>query len=494
MNRVPAGAVMVCGTTSNAGKSTLAAALCRHYARRGARVAPFKGQNMANNSAVTASGHEIGRAQAWQADAAGTPAEVAMNPILLKPTAPGRSQVVVMGRPVGVMTAAEYQRAKPELLGVVLSALEDLRSRHDVVVLEGAGSPAEINLLEGDITNLRIADAAGIPAVVVGDIDRGGVFAALYGTVALLPEAWRARVGGFVLNGFRGDPALLAGAGEDLEARCGVPTLGAIPWLEGLAVDGEDSLALDTAAPAAGTLLDVAVVRLPHLANATDLDPLRVEPGVGLRWVTDRRQVGRPDLLVVPGSKATVADLAWLRARGLDRAILDCPTTVLGICAGHQLLGRRIDDPDGVESEAASTPGLGLLDVTTTFAATKVTRRRTGRVLGAEVAGYQIHHGRVTGAVPGLVDLDDGTPDGAVGQTPAGGVVWGTTLHGLLDADGARAALLADVAARAGVPGFAATGRFGAARERSFDVLADAVEAHLDTAALDRLVAAGARS
>ena len=488
---------MVCGTTSNAGKTTVVAGLCRHYARRGLRVAPFKAQNMANNSAVTPSGHEIGRAQAWQAAAAGASPEVAMNPVLLKPTGPGRSQVVVMGRPAGVMTAVEYHRRKPELLETVLGALDDLRRRYDVVILEGAGSPAEINLLDHDIVNLRVAHEAGIPAVVVGDIDLGGVFAALFGTVALLPDHYRPLVRGFVVNKFRGDPSLLAGAAETLEARCGVPTLGVLPWLDGDALDGEDAMILERAPAGAttlppGGLLDVAVVRFPHLANFTDLDPLRVEPGVSVRFVDDERSVGRPDLLVLPGSKATVADLAWLRSRGLDRAVAACPTTVLGICAGYQMLGRRIEDPDGVESAAPTVEGLGLLDATTRFGAGKVTRLRRGRALGRAVYGYQIHHGRVRATGPALVALEGGESDGCVGTTVAGGTVYGTTLHGLLDDDDYRAVLLAAVAQRAGTT-VVGRGAFEATRQQRIDAVADAVEAHLDLAALDGLVAAGAR-
>ena len=488
---------MVCGTTSNAGKSTLVAGLCRHYARLGARVAPFKAQNMANNSAVTPSGHEIGRAQAWQAAAARSTPEVAMNPVLLKPTGPGRSQVVVMGRPAGVMTAAEYHHHKPQLLGMVLEALAHLRRSYDIVILEGAGSPAEINLLDRDIVNLRLAHEADLPAVVVGDIDLGGVFAALYGTVALLPDHYRERVRGFVLNKFRGDPALLGDATAQLEQRSGVPTLGVLPWLDGPALDGEDALILERPAPDAsgppeGGLLDVAVIRLPHVANFTDLDPLLIEPGVAVRWVDDARTVGHPDLIVLPGSKATGSDLAWLRRRGLDRALGSCPTTVLGICAGYQMLGSVIEDPGRVESEEVSTPGLGLLEARTCFGPEKVTRVRAGQAWGRPVRGYQLHHGRVTASGAPLVVFSDsaGGGDGCEGRTAAGGIVVGTTLHGLLDEDGFRQVFLQAVGRQAGV-GPRGHGSFEQARQRRIDAMADAVEAHLDLAALDRLVAAG---
>ena len=503
---------MVCGATSNAGKSTIAAGLCRHYARQGARVAPFKAQNMSNNSTVTPAGHEIARAQAWQATAAGAEAEVAMNPVLVKPMGDTCCQVVVMGRPFGTMTAAEYHRLKPELFGLVLGALADLRARFDVVILEGAGSPAEINLLDTDIVNLRLAHEADLPAVVVGDIDLGGVFAALFGTVALLPDEYRRRVKGFVINKFRGDLALLSGGTAGLETRAGVPTLGVVPWLEGAETDSEDSLALArplqllptgedavagplsagrTPFPEPGDLLDVAVVRLPHIANFTDVDPLRLEPGVRLRWVADARDVGRPDLLVIPGSKRTVDDLAWLRSRGLDRAVATIHGTVLGICAGYQMLGRTICDPGGVESSHSSVEGLGLLDAVTTFGPDKVTRRRDGRLFGRRASGYQIHHGVVAAWGRALVRLDDGTADGSIGTTPAGGTVWGTTLHGLLEADAARAAFLDRVATKVRKR-VTRAGSFAVAREQRIDRLADTLETHLDLTALDRILSEGA--
>lgn len=488
---------MVCGASSNAGKSTLVAGICRHYARRGLRVAPFKAQNMANNSAVTESGHEMARAQAWQAMAAGAPAEVAMNPVLLKPTGAARSQVVVMGRPVGTMSAAEYHRYKPQLMDTVLGALRDLRSRFDVVVLEGAGSPAEINLLDSDIVNLRLAHAAGVPAIVVGDIDLGGVFAALFGTVALLPEQYRRLVRGFVINKLRGDPHLLLDGPAALEARCGVPTIGVLPWLSGPEIDSEDSLALDRPLseplpdrPASGTdLLDVAVVRLPRIANFTDVDPLRIDPSVALRWVDDPRLIGQPDLLIVPGSKSTIDDLRWLRNRGLDRAIAAVTGTVLGVCAGYQMLGTRIDDPEAVESDEPTAEGLGFLDAATRFQRDKVTRWREGTAFGERARGYQIHHGVVQTAGPPLIQLDGGHTDGTTGRTAAGGVVWGTTLHGLLEDDAVRNRMLQAVAGQT-AKRVACAASFEQARQARIDGWADAVEAHVDLDALDRIVAA----
>ncbi len=466
------GGLMVCGTASDAGKSTLVTGLCRALARRGVRVAPFKAQNMALNSYVTPDGLEIGRAQGVQALAAGLEPDVAMNPILLKPTGERSSQVIVQGRPIGVMTAAEYHAAKPSLLPMVLDALAELRNRFDVVLCEGAGSPAEINLLDHDLANLRIAAEAGLRAVVVGDIDRGGVFAALYGTVALLPDAYRRLVGGFVINKFRGDPALLFDATADIERRCGVPTLGVLPMLapDLVAFDAEDSLALDGPRPASGPAradsLDVAVVRLPYISNVTDLDPLGLEPGVTVRLVRNVGELGRPDLVVLPGTKATVADLAWLRAGGWPAAIETSGADVLGICGGYQMLGDKIDDP--VESGAGVVEGLGWLPVRTVFGAGKVVRR-----VGA--TGYEIHHGRVVGDA-------DTSPDGRVR---------GTSVHGLLEDDAERTALLTAVAGHRGKHFVPAGVSFAAARTARFDALADAIEAHLDGPALERLIEEG---
>jgi len=491
---------MVCGTASDVGKSHVVSGLCRLLARRGVKVAPFKAQNMALNSFVTPSGHEIGRAQGVQALAAGVEPEVAMNPVLLKPTGERTSQVVVLGRPLAHLTAAEYHHHKPQLFSTVLDCLADLRSRFDVVIAEGAGNPAEINLLDHDIVNLRVADAAALPAVVVGDIDRGGVFASLYGTVELLPAALRARVRGFVVNKFRGDPALLETGLADLQRRCGVPTLGVLPWVHDVALDAEDSLALTGRRPLAGRGalgdgLEVAVGMLPRISNFTDFDALAMEPGVALRYVTDGASLGDPDLVVVPGTKATVADLEWLRGRGLDRAIEGARhrgTVVLGICGGYQMLGRRI--LDDVESGRGCVEGLGWLDVETTFGSEKLTRQRRGRALGQRLTGYEIHHGRTTRndaeAWARLDDVYGDEAEGAVADAAgtAGGGVVGTNLHGLFEEDGFRAAFLAAVAQRRGKEFIPAGVSFAAAREAQLDRLADLLEAHLDTRALCALI------
>lgn len=492
------GGLMVCGTTSNAGKTTLVAGLCRSLSRAGVKVAPFKAQNMALNSAVTVTGHEIGRAQYLQAQAAGVVPEVGMNPVLLKPTQERSSQVVVMGKPIGVMSAVEYHEAKPELFSLVLDALADLQARFDVVLIEGAGSPAEINLLPNDIVNLRLADAANLPAIVVGDIDPGGVFASLHGTVAVLPDDLRNRVVGFVINKFRGDPALLLSGTDQLEALSGVPTLGVVPMLDGLRLDAEDSLALDGGldyAPPGGfergdPNLDVAVIRLPRISNFTDLDALALEPDLALRLVTSSRGLGRPDLVVIPGSKATVDDLRWLRSRGLDRAIAELPdtTTVLGICGGYQMLGASIDDD--VESGEGRCDGLGALAVHTSFEHEKVLACRSGAALGERVDGYQIHHGRVR-PLDGAADVEpwltlDG--DEEVGEGYRSGRFFGTSLHGVLDNDGFRRRFLHEVASRAGTTFTPGAVTPAIHRDHELDRLADHLERSIDMTSLCALI------
>lgn len=493
------GGLQVVGCTSDAGKSTLVAGLCRLLARHGVRVAPFKAQNMALNSYVTRDGHEIGRAQAAQALAAGIEPHVSMNPILLKPTGERTSQVVLMGEPMGVMSAAEYHRHKPELWGTVLECLADLRSRFDVVIVEGAGSPAEINLLDHDIVNLRVAREAGLPAVLVGDIDRGGVFAHLFGTVTLLPPDLRAAVQAFVINRFRGDPTLLGDATARLQAETGVPTLGVVPMLDGLWLDGEDSVALGVPVPSAGPPLadplDVAVIRLPRLSNYTDFDALACEPGVGVRYVADPAALGRPDLVVLPGSKATVEDLAWLGSTGLPAAITASGAEVLGICAGFQMLGDRI--VDGVESEVDEVAGLGWLGgVRTQFGAEKVLRR----IDAGDVSGYQIHHGRVqrpeqlAGWVPGASVVGEGTGDELEGAVSADGRVRGTTVHGLFEHDAFRERFLVGLAERRGKRFVPAGVAFADHRARRFDTVADALDAHVDVDAVVALVAKADRA
>ena len=486
------------GTTSDAGKSLVTAGLCRWLAREGVRVAPFKAQNMSNNSMVCADGAEIGRAQWTQAVAARAVPEAAMNPVLLKPGSDRRSHVVLMGRPFGELRAGEWATGRRVLAERAFEAFEDLAGRYDVVIAEGAGSPAEINLREGDYVNMGLARAVGLPVVVVGDIDRGGVLAAMYGTLALLDEADQAHVHGWVVNKFRGDLGLLQPGLRMLEERTSRPVLGVLPFLADVWLDSEDALAIAgwsaVAAArgdaAAGATLSVAVIRFPRVSNATDVDALAAEPGVDVRVTADPDVVAGADLVVLPGTRATLSDLAWLRDRGLDTAVrarAAAGRPVLGICGGHQMLAEVIDDSGGVESDSPATvPGLGLLPTHVTFEPEKVLGTPAGRWRGQDVTAYEIHHGTAR-LVPGARDVEpvlDGWSRGSV---------HGTTWHGAFESDGFRRAFLAEVARQAGVawrprtdvPGFAAR------RDLMLDRLADAVEEHLDTAALVRLMGLG---
>jgi adenosylcobyric acid synthase len=483
------GSLLVAGTTSDAGKSVVTTGICRALSNRGLRVAPYKAQNMSNNSMVTAEGSEIGRAQWVQALAARAEPESAMNPVLLKPGSDLRSHVVVRGRPAGTLVASSFAGERAGLAAAAFAAYDELTSRHDVVVCEGAGSPAEINLRAHDFVNMGLARHGGIPTVLVGDIDRGGVFAAMHGTLALLDEGDQALVAGFVVNKFRGDVGLLRPGLDTLESLTGRPVLGVMPWLPGLWLDSEDSLALrDRPRPAgpAPAALRVAVVVLPRVSNFTDIDALCLEPGVQVSFVDHPRDLATADVVVLPGTRATLADLAWLRETGLADAVAEHAARggiVLGICGGFQMLGALVTDPDGVEGAAgASAAGLGLLDVRTTFGEEKVLRLPRGEALGAAVTGYEIHHGRVE------VGEGDAFPGGA-----RRGSVFGTMWHGSLEGDAFRRAWLREVAGLRGRDGFrAGEVSFPAAREARLETLADAVERHLDVDAVLRLVAVGA--
>ena len=483
------GALLVAGTTSDAGKTIVTTALCRAFARRGLRVAPFKAQNMSNNSMVCATpdgqGAEIGRAQWVQALAAGSEPEAAMNPVLLKPGGDRTSHVVVMGRPGGTLDSGDFVDGRTHLRDAAYAAFDDLLARHDLVVVEGAGSPTEINLRAGDYVNMGLAQHGSIPTIVVGDIDRGGVFAAFFGTLALLSAEDQALVAGFVVNKFRGDLALLRPGLEEIEGLTGREVYGVVPWHPDLWLDSEDALDLDgRRAHESEARLRVAVVRLPRISNFTDVDALGIEPGVDVVFASDARGLAGADLVVLPGTRATIEDLAWLRSRGLDRAITRHAASgkpVLGICGGFQMLGRRILDPDGVEDRAgADVDGLGLLDVTTTFRAEKVLRLPTGAALGAPAHGYEIHHGRVTRH----------SGEEFLGGARAG-AVFGTMWHGSLEGDELRRALLAEVAAAAGTAYEPHEVSFAACRDRRLDLLGDLAEEHLDLDALLDLAQSG---
>ncbi len=482
------GSLLVAGTTSDAGKSVVTTGLCRALSRRGVRVAPFKAQNMSNNSMVTAEGTEIGRAQWVQALAARAEPESAMNPVLLKPGSDLRSHVVVRGRPAGTLDAASFAGERAGLAEAAFTAYDELVARYDVVVCEGAGSPAEVNLRAHDFVNMGLARHGGIPTLLVGDIDRGGVFAAMHGTLALLDAADQALVSGFVVNKFRGDVGLLRPGLDTLEGLTGRPVLGVLPWLPGLWLDSEDSLALRDRVriPAPDReALRVAVVVLPRVSNFTDVDALCLEPGVQVSFVDHPRDLATADVVVLPGTRATLADLAWLRDAGLADAVVAHAArggVVLGICGGAQMLGALVADPEGVEGAAgASVPGLGLLDLVTTFGAEKVLRLPRGEALGAEVSGYEIHHGRV------VVGEGEAFP-GGVRQ----GAVFATMWHGSLEGDAFRRAWLREVAGMLGRDAFrAGEVSFTAAREARLETLADAVEQHLDLDAVLGLIEDG---
>jgi adenosylcobyric acid synthase len=492
--------LLVAGTSSDAGKSVLVAGLCRWLARQGVRVAPFKAQNMSNNSVVTADGGEIGRAQAMQAAAAGLAPSVRFNPVLLKPGGDRTSQVVVLGQVVGEVSALSYRSRKAALLTTVLDTLAGLRAEYDVVICEGAGSPAEINLRADDIANLGLARAAELPVVVVGDIDRGGVFAHLFGTLALLSPADQRLVSGFVINKFRGDPALLSPGLGQLTSLTGRPVYGVLPWDERLWLDAEDSLSYPVdgvvgrpAPPVGDAWLRVGVVRLPRISNATDVEALAVEPGVSVRLVTSAVGLSDVDLVVLPGSKATVADLAWMRETGLAAAVLAhhaAGRPVLGICGGFQMLARSL--VDDVESRAGAVAGLGLLDVDIEFRERKTLANPTGTAFGAAATGYEIHHGVVSrraAGLAGLVTTPDGEPEGALA-----GPVAATHWHGLLENDDVRRVLLGWAAEAAGRSGFrpAPDVSFATLRAEQWDRLGDLVADHLDTAAVRSLIEHGA--
>ena len=480
--------IMIQGTMSNAGKSLLCAGLCRIFKQDGYRVAPFKSQNMALNSFITADGGEMGRAQVVQAEAAGIAPDVRMNPILLKPTTDVGSQVIVAGQVQGNMRAMEYYRRKREFLPAVMEAYNSLASQYDIIVIEGAGSPAEINLKQEDIVNMGLAKLVDAPVLLVGDIDRGGVFAQLYGTVALLEEEERARIKGTIVNKFRGDRSILEPGIGTLEKLCGVPVAGVIPYTH-VDIDDEDSLTerFDRNSTER-KLVDIAVIRLPRISNFTDFSPFERYANVSLRYVDKVADLHKPDMILLPGTKSTIADLKWLRQSGLEAAIqkaASAGTLVFGVCGGYQMLGRSVSDPEQVEAAGITQiQGIGLLDMDTVFRGEKVQTQTTGTFGGLEgmlaglnglsYTGYEIHMGRSREKLPPV----QGT-----------GNVYGSYIHGIFDAPGVSDEILKAICTQKGLD-FAALGTFDldAYKERQYDLLADAVRGGLDMDLVYRIV------
>ncbi|MBM4447450.1 MAG: cobyric acid synthase [Chloroflexi bacterium] len=491
---MPAKTLMIQGTASSVGKSIIVAGLCRIFRQDGFKVAPFKAQNMALNSFATKEGGEIGRAQAVQAEAAGVEPSVHMNPVLLKPEADASSQVIVLGKVAKSLKASQYYSHTPNLLKIIESSLNRLLSAYDIVVIEGAGSPAEINLKEREIVNMRVAKMANAPVLLTGDVDRGGVFASLVGTLELLTEQERDLIKGFVINKFRGDLKLLKPGLDILEKRTGKPVLGVIPYFRDINIAQEDSVYLDErqTSSANGTV-DVAVIRLPHISNYDDLDPLE-EQGCTVRYVSNTSELGNPDLLILPGTKSTVADLMHLQQQGLAQAIIHRARSgipVIGICGGYQMLGKSIHDPDKIESKQDSIAGLGLLNSTTIFHNDKTTKQVKARVAAdkgllkglkdIEVTGYEIHMGQTSSrdCQPALhiFETSQGKVnyfDGAVGNN---GLIFGTYIHGLLHNATFTHLLLNRLQQLRKLPETSAT---SISKQEIYDKLADIIRQNLD--------------
>lgn len=479
--------IMIQGTMSNAGKSLLAAGLCRVLKQDVYRVAPFKSQNMALNSFITKDGGEMGRAQVVQAEAAGIEPDVRMNPILLKPTTDVGSQVIVNGRVQGNMPAMEYYRRKRDFIPAVMEAYESLAREYDIIVIEGAGSPAEINLQENDIVNMGLARMVDAPVLLVGDIDRGGVFAQLYGTVALQSEEDRRRIKGVVVNKFRGDRAILEPGLKTLEELCGVPVAGVVPYLH-VDIDDEDSLSERFGRDKETRLIDIAVIRLPRISNFTDFSPFERYENVSLRYVERARDLRAPDMIVIPGTKSTIADLQWLRQSGLEASIQKAAsggTLVFGVCGGYQMLGRHISDPEQVEAAGVTEiDGMGLLPIETVFQGEKVQTQTNGvfsgvaglfsELNGKRYAGYEIHMGRSEEARGALISV---------------GNVYGSYVHGIFDEQEVADTILKALCTKKDVS-FESLGSFDARayKERQYDLLADAVRAGLDMPLIYRIL------
>lgn len=481
--------IMIQGTMSGAGKSLLVTALCRIFHQDGWFVAPFKSQNMALNSFVTADGREMGRAQVLQAQAAGKAPDVRMNPILLKPSSDVGSQVIVNGEVQGDYRARDYFKMKRQLIPDIMSAYHSLERENDIIVIEGAGSPAEINLKADDIVNMGLAKLVDAPVLLVGDIDPGGVFAQLYGTVALLEPEERRRIAGTIINKFRGDVSLLQPGLTMLEELTGVPVLGVVPYTR-VELDDEDSQAPRLQKTSGSGSIDIAVIRLPHISNFTDFAPLELHPELCVRYVAREKELGHPDLVILPGTKNTMGDLSWLRGNGLEMAILrlhGAGVPVLGICGGYQMLGEELHDPDGVE-HGGHMRGMGLLPTKTVFVPEKIRTQTTATACAfsdAAIWGYQIHMGRTeTGDLPAFCRLPDGSGDGAVGDN-----VFGTYLHGLFDSGALTTALADWLLTRKGMdPSNRKLETHQDQQEKQIDILADAVRQSLDMDAIYRIM------
>ena len=475
--------IMVQGTMSGAGKSLLCAALCRIFKQDGYKVAPFKSQNMALNSYVTRNGMEMGRAQVMQAEAAGIEPDVRMNPVLLKPSSDIGSQVIVLGEVRGQMTATEYYEYKNSLMPEVMKAYNELASENDIIVIEGAGSPAEINLRENDIVNMGMAEAAGAPVLLAGDIDRGGVFAQLYGTVKLLTEDEQKRIAGLIVNKFRGDIDILAPGLKMVEEKTGIPVLGVVPYIR-VDIDDEDSLAPRLSAKSEVKPLDIAIIRIPRMSNFTDFAPLEAHEVIGARYVQSAEELHNPDMVIIPGTKSTMDDLLWMRQNGIESAIqklASSGTPVLGVCGGYQMMGEKLQDPHHIEGDLEEMHGMGLLPTETTFTNLKTRTRFTADVKakdfeGAKLDGYEIHMGESIVKGDPFLTLENGKDDGC-----ACGTNFGTYLHGLFDTGELTEKLVKYLCDRKGIEySEAAPISHSAYVEKQYDILADGVRAAMD--------------
>ena len=475
--------IMVQGTMSGAGKSLLCAALCRIFKQDGYKVAPFKSQNMALNSYVTRNGMEMGRAQVMQAEAAGIEPDVRMNPVLLKPSSDIGSQVIVLGEVRGQMTATEYYEYKNSLMPEVMKAYNELAEENDIIVIEGAGSPAEINLRENDIVNMGMAEAAGAPVLLAGDIDRGGVFAQLYGTVKLLTDDEQKRIAGLIVNKFRGDIDILAPGLKMVEEKTGIPVLGVVPYIR-VDIDDEDSLAPRLNAKSEVKPLDIAIIRIPRMSNFTDFAPLEAHEVIGARYVQSAEELHNPDMVIIPGTKSTMDDLLWMRQNGIESAIqklASSGTPVLGVCGGYQMMGEKLQDPHHIEGDLEEMHGMGLLPTETTFTQIKTRTRFTADVKakdfeGAKLDGYEIHMGESIVNGDPFLTLENGKDDGC-----ACGTNFGTYLHGLFDTGELTEKLVKYLCDRKGIEySEAAPISHSAYVEKQYDILADGVRAAMD--------------